>query len=797
LTGLYIYCTKPNKYAKNAGKDPLLVAIVFVKTQIIMKKIFLTSVMILGICFWGALTAEANSIPIGEITSINRSEITGWALNPNTSKIFSSDLKATISADTAQTEAGGSIAVTWNNPGTTNPRDWIALVPANQTWSSDHDWPWVYTNGLHSGTTSFTVPASIASLQFVYYINDGFTELMRTAAVSVLSPSASYTVENSKIRMTLSSDGFISSFFNKQTSTELISSQQRFFTYNSGTAFTNLSVKGNEITLSDSAKKVTMILAVDTTDDYFLFTVKSLNIASGQEDISSVTLNIKTVLNDTSTSVRKFYVGNDNFTLIGMPFSPNVSANVQAGTGFLFLKAEAYGDFSASLVNSKFMLITSSGRAMSFATDDAIARIQTKFGMYNSSLSDVYLPTLFTWSNKPIGTIADQIISYAKGAGFKNIMIWSGYWSKGDGFWDVNPSYFSGDKNKLKWFVDKIHSAGLKASLHFLPTHLSKNNPFASNPENRLKCSDGSDYDNGSYLVNLKSDSVMNAVMQNYADIINFAGVDSIYIDGYSDSIPYGSCLPSPAAYYYENEFFDILRPKLVKNTISVQTSGAFPYFQPFSSKRQAITDGYGCADTKICNDIKNWVDTTGRARIINLRNLLITPELGWVSYMPDLNKPIYDYEYLLSAAIAYGTPLTFENSWTELQSGQSYQFKNALNKYLTVYNRYAGRSILKETSSNYDFTQYESGLAAFSVRGNTDLPVGQNRKVWVHVKQNIDPAVNLKFTNLKASTKYLLSDGKKISSDLSGNTSATVYLSRNQEYNFFELKNIDGTSIK
>ncbi len=91
--------------------------------------------------------------------------------------------------------AGQPVTASWTVSGTTNRLDWLGLVPTGTVWKSGQ--PWSYTNGSKTapavappktGTVTFTVPNGMASVQFVYYLNNGYTELGRSQAILVTLP---------------------------------------------------------------------------------------------------------------------------------------------------------------------------------------------------------------------------------------------------------------------------------------------------------------------------------------------------------------------------------------------------------------------------------------------------------------------------------------------------------------------------------------------------------------------------------------------------------------------------------
>lgn len=105
-----------------------------------------------------------------------------------------------ISADKPAYLPGEPVRVSWSNLGTTYTKDWIALVSAggmcDSTTECSTSVRWFYTSGAASGSKTVTAPSTPGSYEFVYFVNDGRTELARTAAFTVAAPTASITNAN-------------------------------------------------------------------------------------------------------------------------------------------------------------------------------------------------------------------------------------------------------------------------------------------------------------------------------------------------------------------------------------------------------------------------------------------------------------------------------------------------------------------------------------------------------------------------------------------------------------------------
>ncbi len=101
-----------------------------------------------------------------------------------------------LSASPTQASEGDQITVTWGNEsGLSQAGDYIAMVPVGGGWSGG--WEWKYCNGSTvkpatacptSGSMTFTAPAGVEAVEFVYYRNDRTDlEAVRSNQVTLLT----------------------------------------------------------------------------------------------------------------------------------------------------------------------------------------------------------------------------------------------------------------------------------------------------------------------------------------------------------------------------------------------------------------------------------------------------------------------------------------------------------------------------------------------------------------------------------------------------------------------------------
>ena len=92
-------------------------------------------------------------------------------------------LAYSLTAVPALVNAGGSITVNWTAPAGRPSSDWIGLFAAGASNSSYLAFQ--YTGGTTSGSRIFVAPAQTGQYEFRYLLNNGFTDVARSSAVTV------------------------------------------------------------------------------------------------------------------------------------------------------------------------------------------------------------------------------------------------------------------------------------------------------------------------------------------------------------------------------------------------------------------------------------------------------------------------------------------------------------------------------------------------------------------------------------------------------------------------------------
>lgn len=89
-----------------------------------------------------------------------------------------------LTPGTQTLKAGASLSISWYVAGTVNAKDWVALVPQGQAWTSVY--PWFYIDAARSGTKTITAPTALGIYDLVYFANDNPSmEVYRSSVVTV------------------------------------------------------------------------------------------------------------------------------------------------------------------------------------------------------------------------------------------------------------------------------------------------------------------------------------------------------------------------------------------------------------------------------------------------------------------------------------------------------------------------------------------------------------------------------------------------------------------------------------
>jgi hypothetical protein len=91
----------------------------------------------------------------------------------------------TLSVTPTSVNAGASVTATWAAPSGSSAKDWVGLFKAGDSNNSFMAGKWVYAGGLPSGTFTVMAPNTGGSYEFRYLLNDGYTDVARSSAITV------------------------------------------------------------------------------------------------------------------------------------------------------------------------------------------------------------------------------------------------------------------------------------------------------------------------------------------------------------------------------------------------------------------------------------------------------------------------------------------------------------------------------------------------------------------------------------------------------------------------------------
>jgi len=91
----------------------------------------------------------------------------------------------TITAGATLVSAGDPLSVSWTAPAGRNVVDWIGFFKVGESSTNYESRWWQYTNGSTSATVPLTAPGERGDYEFRYLLDDGYTDVARSAPVTV------------------------------------------------------------------------------------------------------------------------------------------------------------------------------------------------------------------------------------------------------------------------------------------------------------------------------------------------------------------------------------------------------------------------------------------------------------------------------------------------------------------------------------------------------------------------------------------------------------------------------------
>jgi hypothetical protein len=130
----------------------------------------------------------------GIIVAVGPTGVTASAPSPPFSTSYTS---YTLTPITLSPPPGASFSVTWTAPSGSLTSDWVALYRLGDP-NTSYLW-WRYTGGRSSGTATLVAPSQAGTYEFRYLLSNGFTDVARSAAVTV---GSEYTLTPSVTSLT-------------------------------------------------------------------------------------------------------------------------------------------------------------------------------------------------------------------------------------------------------------------------------------------------------------------------------------------------------------------------------------------------------------------------------------------------------------------------------------------------------------------------------------------------------------------------------------------------------------------
>lgn len=282
--------------------------------------------------------------------------------------------------------------------------------------------------------------------------------------------SGDFVFETSTVRYVIGQDGVSKSLVEKKTGHEYLAQDKfSFASVKKGGKFSQIStlIREGDIYRAVFGKSgIEADFRIVGRDECIIVELVHL-YGESVEELRLAQLGIAPLKNSGSLLVARW---NDKFAVSLMGLSDRVDTRLEDNK----IVASVYSEFGMEGEKVAIMAVLTPdflNAVQKFERDFHLPSptLEGQWAKTSPSVRESYLFTDLTEEN------ADATIRYAKLAGIKYIMIYSGTWSSSLGSYPINTQSFHEGEKGLKAVIDKCHAAGLKVGMHMLTSFVGKN----------------------------------------------------------------------------------------------------------------------------------------------------------------------------------------------------------------------------------------------------------------------------------------------------------------------------------
>ena len=292
---------------------------------------------------------------------------------------------------------------------------------------------------------------------------------------TTLASFGDFQFETDTVRYVISADGLSRSLLEKTTSQELL--------MNGYTPFAAVKKKGKFFSASDvrsegnlfrvefNPANVRADFSITNSHDCIVIQLVRL-YGEGVEEVRLAQLRPFPLKNEGILVTARW---DEKFAISLMGLSDKVDTRLEKN----MISATVYPDFGMEGACVAIVAVPTSNFLKTVQSIEGDFQIPSpmlsgQWAKVSHDVRESYLFTDLTEAN------ADETIRYAKIAGFKYILIYSGTWSTSNGSYPINTANFLKGEASLKAVIDKVHAAGLKVGMHMLTSFVGKNDPLVN-----------------------------------------------------------------------------------------------------------------------------------------------------------------------------------------------------------------------------------------------------------------------------------------------------------------------------